>query len=119
MVESEKDAQAVKVPMPSASRKADAKLKISPGRRGARKYKIWYSLEDGGRGFDTVLTLSYRTEGGGAGERKIWNRGPGTDTGTFTIEANRKITSMKAKVERVSSHDSEASLRSRAPDILP
>lgn len=117
MVESEKDATGVTVNLPSASHKSDAKLKITPSRRGFKKYKIWYSLEDGGSGFDTVITITYRTAAGG-GSRQIWNRGPGTDTGTVQISASKKITSMSARVERVNSHEADAVFRAQKDSVL-
>lgn len=104
------------VSLPSPSHRADATLKISPRRKGFKRYRVRYSLEDGGPGWDTRLTIYYRTEGGGRGSREIYNPGPGTDTGTIVINTSRKVTEMGAKVERINSH--ETGVRGRDPNVF-
>ncbi|MFI6298156.1 hypothetical protein ACIBEJ_41660 [Nonomuraea sp. NPDC050790] len=109
-------ADSVTVGLPSPSHKADASLKISPRRKGHKRYVIRYTLEDGGRGYDTRLTIYYKTQGGGRGSREIFNPGPGTDRGTIVINASKKITEMGAKVERINSHDT--GLRGSDPNVF-
>ncbi|MFI6499213.1 hypothetical protein [Nonomuraea typhae] len=115
MVES-KAAAGDKVGIPSPSRKADATLRISPRTRGKRRYTIRYSLEDGGAGFDTRLTVFYRTEGGGEGRHQVVNRGPGTDVDVFVIRSAKKIVSMGAKVERI--HSAGVGVRGWDPNVF-
>jgi hypothetical protein len=89
-----------KVVLDSASGLSDATLAITPGKKGFKNYKIRYTLEDGGPGKWTILTVTYRLANGHGGSADATNAGQGTLSGELQVSAGAKVVRMSARVRR-------------------
>jgi hypothetical protein len=106
-----------KVVLDSASGQSDATLAITPGRKGFKNYKIQYTLEDGGPGKWTVLTVNYRLANGHAGSVNATNTRRGTLSGELRVSADDKVVRMSARVRREQARG-PGHTRDRDPDVF-
>jgi hypothetical protein len=107
-----------KVVLDSASGQSDATLAITPGKRGLKNYKIHYTLEDGGPGKWTVLTVEYRLSNGDEGTAKASNRGRGRLSGDLRISVGAKVQTMSARVNRQAEGANGGPVKNLDPDVF-
>lgn len=97
---------------------SDATLAITPGKKGYKKYKIHYTLEDSGPGRWTVLTVNYQLSNGNSGSAQASNRSRGRASGNLTISAGSKVKAMSARVRREAEGDDSGLITNTEPDVF-